>query len=863
MKNLSFSLILFLILLILLNPCALHSQGPINLRNIDSMSENGQMDIQTVNYEPGEKVLARDGWPNYWDDYDPGIAPEGDYLAGAVFSPDGSKIYLTNRFTDMLTVFEWSTMEVLANITTGDYPSCVAATEDLIIVGCQFSDHVYVFDASDYLLVDSIPTGEQPCRVHVSPEENYAFAACDIDDVCTVIDLNSLTVMNTINDFPVYLQTISWSTQSARNWAKYSDFLVSPGGDYLITHNGQNQVQAFNVTTGAIDYSGDVESPRAVAFAGDSNSVVCASNPFNVANVHSFAWPGLDLETSVEISGYRLATNEIVADSDGSRAYIGTGDNTSTLVRLYNGDFITFSNTYTAFWLGVTHDHQYAIGGQYRFSVIDFENEVMTDQFQGKNQSWGTVSPVGYHIFGYDPLLYEGAHFFDISDPDDIDFRGSVLSGEDPEGDAPYRVAFHPFFEYAVSVNNLSQSCSILEFGTWDVIASIDLGEACYDVVTKGEYAVCGGYNNNTVKIIDLSYGSLELVAEVPTGQRPMELTAHPFEDIVYAANIKSNSISVIEVNGAGSQVIATIPCGVIGVYIPFFGIRSGVEVAPSGDYLLVAASFDDQVKIIDTETNHVVKSLDVGDFPLAIAFNDYGTIACVTNLFDHTFSLISVDGADSEVIGTWPANGDYPVDADYNRYDEEFWLCNYNSGNITKFDATSGAYNGQVNMNAYGGVWMMDFYENADPIYLTVGNDDYGPSVIFQDSIFELPASASHMVWDYIWMGAYAAVSIPGPDYVSIIELDWLEQVGENSEIKDHIVSLYPNPFTEQLQVSSKKEIRSYRIFDLSGRLMVKGNPNSRDFKISRGALESGQYLLEVLFYDAKRASRKIVLID
>jgi len=825
------------------------------------MSENGRMDVQTEHYEPGEKVLTRDLWPNYWGDYDPGTAPEGDYLAQAVFSPDGSKIYLTNRFTDLLTVFEWSTMDVVTNIPTGDYPVCLAATEQHIIVGCQFSDHVFIYDAWDYLLIDSIATGEQPCRVHVSPDGDFAFAACDIDDVCTVIDLTSMTVTKTINDFPVYLQTISWSTQSARNWAKYSDFLVSPGGGHLITHNGQNQVLAFNVATGNIDYSGDVESPRAVAFAGDSNSVVCASNPFNVASVHSFVWPGLDLETSVEISGYRLATNEIVADADGSKAYIGTGDNTSTLVRLYMGDFITFSNTYTAFWLGVTHDHRYAVGGQYRFSVIDLENEVMTDQFQGKNQSWGAVSPVDYHVFSYDPLLYEGAHFFDISDPDDIDFRGSVLSGDDPEGDAPYRVAINSDHDCIISVNNLSYSCSVIDHPSGEVEATIDLGEACYDVVTFGDYAVLGGYNNNTVKIVDLV--SLELVAEVTTGQRPMELEAHPYESIVYAGNIKSNSISVIDIDGENSQVIATIPCGVIGVYIPFFGIRSGIEITPSGDYLLVAASFDDQVKVIDTETNQIVKSLDVGDFPLAIAFNGSGSTACVTNLFDHTFSLISLDGANSEVTGTWPANGDYPVDVDYLSYDEEFWLCTYNSGNITKFDATDGSYKGQVNMNAYGGVWQMDFYNISEPVYLTVGNDDYGPSIIFQDSIFGLPAGASDLELGNMYFGAYAVAPVPGPDYVSVIELDWLEHTEDKANSDNENIMVFPNPFNEGIYLETSELAGEYRLLDINGKVVASGGLDNYRTYIEVRLSEPGLFLLEFRMENDKVFVKKLLHIN
>jgi len=850
----SFCLIAFLILISAL----ITAQDFFVPQSLDCSDETGQEFFQTQHFTPDEMFLTRDWEPFYWDDFDPGIAPEGDYLGAPVFSPFGTKVYLTNRMTDMLTVYNWSTMEVIANVPTGEWPSCIAATNSYIIVGCQFSDHVFIYDAQDYLLIDSIPTGEQPCKIHVSPDASFAYVGCDIDDVCTVIDLNSMTVSQTIINFPIYLQTVSWSTQSARNWAKYSDFLVSPDGYYLIVHNGESEVQLIDIATGTVSQTVNIISPRALAFSGDDDCLICASNPNGIANVHQISWPQFTLESTVEVTGYSLSTNEVVVDTSGAKAYIGTGSNTSTLIRFATSDFIQFSNTYTAFWLGVTPDHHYAIGGQYRFSIIDFENEVMTDQYQGKNQSWGAVSPVNNHVFGYDPLLYEGAHFFDISDPDNIEYRGSPLSGSIPEGDAPYRVAINSDYNYIITVNNLSYSCSIIDYISGDVVATFDLGESCYDVVTRNNFVVCGGYNNNTVKIIDLN--NLELVAEVTTAQRPMELTLHPYLDIVYAANIKSNSISVIYIDGANSQLLTNIPCGIIGVYIPFFGIRSGVEVDPTGQYLLVAASFDDKVKIIDVETNEIVKSLDVGDFPLSIAFNSSDSIACVTNLFDHTFSYIHLDGENSEVIGTWSANGEYPVDVDYSYVDDEFWICTYYTDNISKFDARSGSLTGQLNMSTYGGVWSMEFYDDGNPVFLTAGSDTYDPAIIYKDSIFELPASASHLQLGSLDYNAFAAATIPGPDYVSLVKIDHLEQVRNLPLNHSTEINIFPNPFTDRLNISSEKVIKEIRMTDLTGRILLQEEVNGKSFTIDKVQVPQGIFLFEFRIGNGSVVVRKAI---
>jgi hypothetical protein len=43
--------------------------------------------------------------------------------------------------------------------------------------------------------------------VRISDDGNYAYVGCDIDDVCEVIDLTSLTHSMTIVNFPVWLSS--------------------------------------------------------------------------------------------------------------------------------------------------------------------------------------------------------------------------------------------------------------------------------------------------------------------------------------------------------------------------------------------------------------------------------------------------------------------------------------------------------------------------------------------------------------------------------------------------------------------------------------------------------------------------------
>ena len=771
-------------------------------------------------------------------DVDPGVFPEGDYMGNCVFTPDGQKVLLTNRGTDNITVWNWSDMELLANIPVGEYPSCIAANNEVIIVGCQFSDSVYIIDQSDYSILAVLPTGEQPCSIELSPDGTLAYVACDIDDVCEVVDLVNYEVVGQIENFPIYLHTFSWAVQVSRNWEKYNGFLVTPDGSALAITDPENGIVFFSTNTYQQTDAIPVENARAVALSGDGNYLVCAANPNNECNVHQVNLNDLSIEHTVVVTGNYLATNAIVANADGSKAYIGTGNNTSTLIRFDTEDFISFGNTYTAFWLGVTHDHLYAISGQNRFSVIDFENETIADQHLGLNQSFGTVSPVAYHVIAHDPLRYEGAYFFDCSNPEDIQFIGDQLSGEDPEGDTPGTVAVSNDRTKAVSVNNLSYNCSVIDLETMEVEAAIPLGETCYDVkiTPDGQWAVCGGYDENTVKIIDLNTNTL--VKTVWAGQRPMVVEISPDGQYAYVGNIKQNTLAMIELDGANSSLVKSLPCGVIGVYLGYYGIRSDIEVSPDGSTVLVAASFDDQLKVFDTESQEFVATLATGDFPLAVTFNDDGTQACVVNTYDHSVDIVSIDGASSSIAAHFTVNGDYLVDVSYNPADGYYYVCNPSSQKIFVIDPE---LPGVVETIYPGGdVFNIEFL-NGTAIMQYQGQNGSSNKIVYAEEEFILPAAAAPFAFNS--QAEMIGVPMPGPDYISFIDLavnPFIEEAGHSEKIW-----LYPNPAKDYFRVSGLKETDVVEIFDLQGRLIEIYQNNLDEIDIS--GLTRGYYIVRI----------------
>lgn len=202
-------------------------------------------------------------------DIDPGVVPEGDYLMDIAFSGDGSKVLVCNYMSENITVMDWTGMSVDTTFVVDGYPGGIRCSDDYAVVAVPFSDRIDVFDLTDYSLVASFASGEQPWVVRISDDGNYAYVGCDIDDVCEVIDLTSLTHSMTIVNFPVWLSSLGWGSESNRYYVKFSGFEVTPDGELLGVGNGDNSLLFFNTSTGVLEYSGTLPGCDNIAFSGD------------------------------------------------------------------------------------------------------------------------------------------------------------------------------------------------------------------------------------------------------------------------------------------------------------------------------------------------------------------------------------------------------------------------------------------------------------------------------------------------------------------------------------------------------------------------------------------------------------------
>lgn len=791
-------------------------------------NSRGDADIKCIDAKPGLTI-------NDFIDYrqmkldqknvDPGQVPEGDYMGLNIFSTDGNKVLLTNRVTNDLTIYDWQTMDVLANVPIGEYPYGIDVTDDYAIVGCMFSDQVKIVDLNTYTVIESFGTAEQPVTVRVSRDGSRAYVACDIDNVCEVIDLDNLTKLYTINNFPVQLLTISWVTGNGRNWFTYSDFLVSPDGQHLIVANNNDTIFFINTSTGVVDdFITGVQNCNTLGLSGN-DSVLVALTKTSPGLVHRIDLPSRTIIDSVVVTGYDISTNGVSVNKDGSKAFVGLNNNSSAIIRFDSSDFVVFTLTYTAFWIGTSPDHDFAISGQYRFSIIDFNTETVFGQWVGNSMSSGAVSPVGYRAAGFDPLRYEGLYFYDYSIPFNPGYCGNKAAGLDPEGDTPYRVAITADGQKAVVTNTLSDNVTIIDLVNKEVDTIIALGDKTNSVgiTSDSRWAVLGGYNSNNVKIIDLLTN--DFVANVSTsGDRPDIVSIAPNDQYAYVGNVKTNAVSVISLNGSLSTEVAYVPCGVIGITWAGYGVKSDVRVGPVGNTVLVAASFDDQLKVFDTQSNAIVKSIPLGDFPLQCAFNNTEEYAVVTNYYDDTYSLIHLDGANSSVVNTFPT-GDGPARCVYDPVNDEFLVGCMTSKTIAHVNPTAGNTTSLDYYSSFGSLVQIIMDGTGTPLVLTQ-SDGTNPGHLHRgiDTIV-LPAVPSF--FDFNATVNKAVVVMPGPDLVTIVE--WpatgeyeLHQLSLNSYQLS--VEVFPNPVCDNTTISfivPADGMVELSVFDQDGRLI------------------------------------------
>jgi len=135
-------------------------------------------------------------------------------------------------------------------------------------------------------------------------------------------------------------------------------------------------------------------------------------------------------------------------------------------------------------------------------------------------------------------------------------------------------------------------------------------------------------YVSNDLVLLNLETDSIE--KQISTKQKKSHLAVlHPTKPKAYVTNMKSNSISVIDL--VTNTVVKIIPCGLT---------TESIDITPDGSEIWVTNKNGNSMTIINTSTYEVIDTLPTGNEPLKVKFSIDGNYCLVANASDGSISV-------------------------------------------------------------------------------------------------------------------------------------------------------------------------------------------------------------------------------
>jgi len=253
-------------------------------------------------------------------------APFPSNANGVVLTPDGRRIYASNRDVGQVTVFDAATNVPITVIPVGNGNDnlglAISPDGSVVYVANQFSGTVTVVATATNTVVRTIPTGAEPIWITFSPDGSRAYVSNQASGTVSVVSTASGGVINTIFGFACPFQSK----------------VTLDGAKLLVSSQCDNSLKVVSLTSNTVVNSiPSGPNPRGIALTADGTRAYVAdwfSNTVDVIDV--VAQVNLNTPIIVGINPWGLAI------TPGGKIYTANfGDNTISVID-------TATNTVTA-----------------------------------------------------------------------------------------------------------------------------------------------------------------------------------------------------------------------------------------------------------------------------------------------------------------------------------------------------------------------------------------------------------------------------------------------------------------------------------------------------------------------------------
>ncbi|MEM1042635.1 MAG: hypothetical protein AAGI91_08400 [Bacteroidota bacterium] len=455
----------------------------------------------------------------------PGDDPEGDNIGEAAFTPDGGRLLLANGYTDNLTVLDAATLEVLANVDVCNFPTNVAASASVAVVGCL--EGLSLVDLDTYTATEVAGFGEVGAA-EIMPDGMRAVVA-DLDAQSgRIIDLATGATDVSLATLPTSSVGFEFLFPTTRSRVEYSKVLIADGGATLIVprfdEEGVNGGLLFvDAATGNFeDITVGVNAVELV-LSEDGAFVVAADRFEDRLIVRVDAAERAVDTTYVLPEGVRgNGLGDFTANADGSKvlcafAPVGGGTIQNYVIDLDAGTEQNLGTTALIHWHAPLAGGRYVAGsGASGTAVFDFQTDAVTQIVGPDVWAWGgAVTPDGARFASWTIVEQERAFTYDIADGT-ASLLGEQVSGAPAEADSPIQLSVYPDGDRALVTNRKSYNLSVLDLETITEVEIIDVPNGVEPrravVLQDGERAVVGNRqlpSSWQFQLLDLETGDL------------------------------------------------------------------------------------------------------------------------------------------------------------------------------------------------------------------------------------------------------------------------------------------------------------------------------------------------------------------
>ena len=564
---------------------------------------------------------------------------------GAAVNPDGTKVYVTNYGDNNVSVIDTSTNTVIASVNVGVNPQGVAVTPngENVYVANSWDSTVSLIDTATNTVVATIPVGDSPNGVIVNPEGTKIYVTTSGDRTISVIDTATNTVTATVN---------------VGNWP-YGIAINPDGTKIYVANSGSNTVSIIDAVTNNViatvpvgnDPAGIEVNPEGTKVyvantASNSISVIDTATNTVMATINvgskpvSFGQFISSIPEQAQLPVANFSSNVTTGNAPLSVQFTDLSENTAAWNWSFgDGSFSTEQNPTHTFSTAGTFNVSLTVsdgnGTDSKLATITVleENESITYNVVGihyKCDSWSNEQYPSINLFeeNYIPLLANGgsiwqSHINKLSKLVlDSSEKYTLKTGEKLDLGSGYALEAKQ-----IDVDGKKVWLEFTKDGQYvdDEVISADEENSNWIY----ELDNIQGENNVPVMKVHVSQifeGAIEPIVQIDgiwlidyTNTRTLRV-GDEFGEFTLTQMINGTNESNL-----GSLVFE----------------RHAFE---SPIYAYITNMGSNTVSVIDTATNTVTDTVNVGSYPWGVAVNPKGTKVYVTNVGSATVSVIDTD---------------------------------------------------------------------------------------------------------------------------------------------------------------------------------------------------------------------------